>query len=71
MRLDLIFFYEGSIHQFQPEPTQNSLAAEEALSYPSMEHLENDRKDRPSQYKNSHKIWNETGHHVVNLVESQ
>ena len=25
-------FYEGYIHQFQPEPTQNSLAVAEVLS---------------------------------------
>ena len=36
-----------------------------------MEHLLNDREDRPSQYENSHKLCDETGHPVVNLMESQ
>ena len=36
-----------------------------------MEHLSNDRKDHPNQHKNSHKLCDETGHPVVNLMESQ
>ena len=36
-----------------------------------MEHLSNDHKDCVNQHENSHKLCNETGHAVVNLVESQ
>ena len=36
-----------------------------------MEHLSNDHKDCPNQHKNSDKLCNETGHPVVNLMESQ
>ena len=32
-----------------------------------MEHLLNDH----NQHKNSHKLWDETGHPVVNLMKSQ
>ena len=31
----------------------------------------NDHKDHPNQHKNSHKLCNETGHPVVNTMESQ
>ena len=33
-----------------------------------MEHLSNDHEDGPNQYKNSHKLCNETGHPVVNMT---
>ena len=36
-----------------------------------MEHLSNDHKDHPNQHKNSHKLCDETGHPVVNMMESQ
>ena len=36
-----------------------------------MEHLSNDEEDRPNQHKDSHKLCNETGHPIVNLMESQ
>ena len=36
-----------------------------------MEHLSNDQEDRPKQHGNSHKICGETGHPIVNLMESQ
>ena len=36
-----------------------------------MEHLSNDHEDHPIQYKNSHKLYDETGHPVVNFMESQ
>ena len=36
-----------------------------------MEHLSNDHKDHPNQHKNSHKLYDETGHPIVNLMESQ
>ena len=36
-----------------------------------MEHLLKDCEDRPNQHKNSHKLCNETGHPVVNFMESQ
>ena len=36
-----------------------------------MEYLSNDYEDHPNQYKNSHKLCNETGHPVGNLMESQ
>ena len=35
-----------------------------------MEHLSNDHEDRPNQRKHSHKLCDETGHLVVNLLES-
>ena len=36
-----------------------------------MEHLSNDHKDHLSQHGNSHKLCNETGDPIVNLMESQ
>ena len=36
-----------------------------------MEHLSNDHKDRPNQFANSHKLYDETGHPVLNLMEIQ
>ena len=36
-----------------------------------MEHLSNDNEDYPNQHENSHKLGGETGHSVVNLIESQ
>ena len=36
-----------------------------------MEHLSNDHEDHPNQHENSHKLCDETGHPVVNLMESQ
>ena len=36
-----------------------------------MEHLSNDHEDRHNQHKNSHKLRDEMGHLVVNLMESQ
>ena len=35
-----------------------------------MEHLSNDRKDRPNQHENSHKLYVEM-EHVLSLTESQ
>ena len=36
-----------------------------------MEHLSNDHEDHPIQHKNSHKLCDEMGYPVVNLMESQ
>ena len=36
-----------------------------------MEHLSNDHEDHHNQPENSHKLCDETGHPVVNLMESQ
>ena len=36
-----------------------------------MEHLSNDHKDHPNQLENSHKLWDEMEHPVVNQFESQ
>ena len=36
-----------------------------------MEHLSNDQEDHPNQWENSHKLCNEMGHPIVNLMESQ
>ena len=36
-----------------------------------MEHLSIDHKDHLNQYENSHKLYNETGHPNVNLMERQ
>ena len=36
-----------------------------------MEHLSNDHKDHPNQHENSHKLCDETGYPIVNLMESQ
>ena len=36
-----------------------------------MEHLLNDREDHPNQHENSHKLYNEMGHPIVNVMESQ
>ena len=53
--------------------SQNSLAAADALSLkiPSQDHLSYDHKDCPIQHANSHKQCDETGHPVVNMMESQ
>ena len=36
-----------------------------------MEHLLNDHEDHPNQHENNHKLYNETGHSIANLIESQ
>ena len=36
-----------------------------------MEHLSKDHKDLPNQLANSHKLYDETGHPVLNLMEIQ
>ena len=36
-----------------------------------MEHLSNDHEDCPNQHENRHKQRDETGHPVVNMMESQ
>ena len=36
-----------------------------------MEHLSNDKEVLPNQHENSQKLCSETGHPVVNLMESQ
>ena len=36
-----------------------------------MEHLSNDHEDHPNQHKNSHKLCDEMGHPIVNLMEGQ
>ena len=36
-----------------------------------MEHLSNDHEDCPIQHENSHKLYDETGHPVLSLMESQ
>ena len=36
-----------------------------------MEHLSSDHKDPPNQHENSHKLCDEMGHPIVNLMESQ
>ena len=36
-----------------------------------MEHPSNDYEDHPNQHENNHKLCDETGHPVVNLMESQ
>ena len=36
-----------------------------------MEHLSNDHEDYPNQHKNRHKLCDEMGHPVVNLIKSQ
>ena len=36
-----------------------------------MEHFSNDHEDHSNQHENSHKLCDETGHPIVNLMESQ
>ena len=36
-----------------------------------MEHLSNDHEDHPNQHEKSHKLCDETGHPIVNMMESQ
>ena len=36
-----------------------------------MEHLSNDQEYHPNQHRNSHKLCDEMGHPVINLMESQ
>ena len=33
--------------------------------------LSNDHKDRPNQHQNNHKVCDETGHPIVNLMKGQ
>ena len=35
-----------------------------------MEHCSIDYEDHPNQHENSHKLGDETGHPIVNLMES-
>ena len=36
-----------------------------------MEHLSNDHEDHPNPHEISQKLWDETGHPIANLMESQ
>ena len=36
-----------------------------------MEHLSNDHKDHPNQHENIHMLYDEMGHLVLSLLESQ
>ena len=36
-----------------------------------MEHLSNDHKDNPNQHKHIHKLCDEMGHTILNMMESQ
>ena len=36
-----------------------------------MEHVSNDEEDHPNHYENSHKLSDETGYPIVNLLGSQ
>ena len=36
-----------------------------------MKHLSDDHEDCPNQHENSHKLFNETRHPIVNFMESQ
>ena len=36
-----------------------------------MEHLSNDHKHHRNQYKNIHKLYNEMGHPILSLIETQ
>ena len=36
-----------------------------------MEHFSNDHEERPNLHENSHKLFDETGHPVLTLTESQ
>ena len=36
-----------------------------------MEHLSNDHRGRPNQRESSYKLCDQTGHSVMNLMESQ
>ena len=36
-----------------------------------MEHLSNDHKECPNQLEHSHKLYDETGHHILSSKESQ
>ena len=36
-----------------------------------MERLSNDHQDHPNQHENSHKLFSEMGHPIVDLMESQ
>ena len=53
--------------------SQNSQVEAEAptLNTSPNEHLSNDHEDHPNQPENSHKLCDETGHPVVNFMESQ
>ena len=36
-----------------------------------MEHFSNEHEDHRNQHENSHKVYNETGHSLLSLRESQ
>ena len=51
--------------------TSSSRSTEFKDGRPPMEHLSNDHEDCPNQHENSHKLCNETGHLIANLMKSQ
>ena len=51
--------------------TSSSISTEFKDILPWMEHLSIDHEDHPNQHENSHKLCDERGHPVVNLMESQ
>ena len=74
MRLDLIFFMRDIyINSNLNSSTKfNSRSRSTKLKiYPLMEHLSNDHNGHPNQHQNSHKLCDETGHPIVNLMGSQ
>ena len=36
-----------------------------------MEHLSNYHEEHSNQHENSHKLWDETGHPIFSLLESE
>ena len=53
-----------------PNPLLKSVSPK-ISRYPPMEHLSNDHNNHPNQHKNSHILYNETGHPIVSLMKSQ
>ena len=67
-------YSEGYIVHLQPEPTHKIYQQQQkhqAYRYLLVEHFSNDHKEFPKQYKNRHKLCNETGYSVLSFRESQ
>ena len=59
-------FDEEYIHQFQPRPRHKI-----PQQSPSLKQLSNNLGDHPNLHENSHKLYNEMGHLILSLKNSQ
>ena len=75
MRLDLIFSMRDIYINSNLNPLTKFTSSSRSTDFkdfnPPVEHLSNDHKDYLDEHENSHRLWDETGHPVVNMMESQ